>query len=62
MKHSQILEKVESLIGAPLAVVAVDKIGVIDHQNAAEKFGGKTLPTGEYAIVELRVLLPLAGA
>ena len=59
MKHSQILERVESLIGDPLEVVAVDKIGIIEHQNAAEKFGGKSLPVGEYAIVELRVLLPL---
>ena len=61
MKHSEILDKVECLIGKPLEIVVVDKIGVVEHQNATEKLGGKTLPVGEYAIVELRLLVPLSG-
>ena len=61
MDHSEILRKVEENILLPLKVVDVLHIGTITHTEAKETFrGGECLPTGEYGVVELRILVPLA--
>lgn len=59
MKHSEILEKVESLVGAPLVLISVDRLNVVTLDDPSAKFGGKQLPNGEYAVVDLRLMLPI---
>lgn len=61
MDHSEILRKTEEAIRRPLKVVDVLRVGTITHTDAKDTFrGGECLPTGEYGIIELRILVPLA--
>lgn len=59
MKHSQILEEVESLIAQPLRIYAVERVNTVSLTKAEDQPTGDTLAAGEYAVVELRLMLPL---
>ncbi len=59
MKHSQILEKVEGLIGHPLRIYSVERVSIVTLDKAEDKHAGEPLAPGEYAVVELQLMLPL---
>lgn len=59
MKHSEILEKVEGLISQPLRIYSVDRVNTVTLDKAEDNHAGGPLEPCEYAVVELRLMLPL---
>jgi len=61
MNHSQIIARIEEAIKEPLIVFSAKSEGIISHDNPQNKHAGRVLPTGDYAMVQLQVMVPLAA-
>jgi hypothetical protein len=60
MDYSEILRKTELAITTPFKIVDVTRVSTITHNDPEEKFAGEKMKLGEYGIVELRLIVPLA--
>jgi len=61
MQHSKAIAKIEEAIKEPLIIYSARSEGIISHDNPQIKHAGRVLPTGDYAMVQMQVMVPLAA-
>jgi len=61
MNHSKIIARIEEVLKEPLIVFSAKSEGIISHDNPQIKHAGRVLPVGDYAMVQIQIMVPLAA-
>jgi hypothetical protein len=63
MNHSEILSQVEKAISSSVDIVDVTRVEKINiTENAGDVIPGKVTPSGEYGVVDIRLMVPIKEA
>jgi len=61
MKHSEVIASIEGAIKNPMLLYSVGQLVIIDHHDPQTRYAGRQLPTGNYALAQVRIMVPLAA-